>query len=532
MARLIGDTAQRLLGPLALAMSVAGALGLLYAIEATAQSRPATDAADVIGSGPAPRSPQSAPPAPKADEAVKPPNIGEAKPAEEKTPESRAVEAKPDDLKPVAPPASDAKPPETKPNEPKRVETAPPAAPPAPAAEAAPAEPIKVPAPRLVERPQRGEIVVAAGSGAYLAAQRKAIIGPFTERTDIRVKVEAPLPSAEIVARSGRWDVAEVAAGAAEEACKTGTLETISPDGLARAADGGAAGDDFLAGFLGPCHAGSIAWSSLVVFDKRQFVQTAAPPQRPQRGKGQAARAQPLVPPAKLKDVFDPARFPGQRALPKGPRYLLEMALMADEVPVPEVYGLLAGEEGAKRAFAKLEALRGHIVWLDKPGQATELLSERKAAIAVAFNGRAFQDMAVNVQPFGAIWDGQIYHVNAWVVRKGTPNRQAALDFVAFATAPERLAAQAQFFPYGPGRRSAIAGARRHEALRIDIAPFLPTAPQNLATALRYDEAFWAKHGKRLEDTFAAWLKGPEAAAETPPAEPAAKPAGEAERSG
>jgi putative spermidine/putrescine transport system substrate-binding protein len=39
-----------------------------------------------------------------------------------------------------------------------------------------------------------------------------------------------------------------------------------------------------------------------------------------------------------------------------------------------------------------------------------------------------------------------------------------------------------------------------------DVLGDLPTAPQNMETALIVDANFWADHGEELREKFAAWL--------------------------
>ena len=62
--------------------------------------------------------------------------------------------------------------------------------------------------------------------------------------------------------------------------------------------------------------------------------------------------------PATLNDFFDLQRFPGPRGLrDSGPKYNLELALMADGIPSWQVYSVLTTRAGANRAFAKLDTI-------------------------------------------------------------------------------------------------------------------------------------------------------------------------------
>ena len=63
--------------------------------------------------------------------------------------------------------------------------------------------------------------------------------------------------------------------------------------------------------------------------------------------------------PQSWQDFWDVANFPGKQALPDYPTYILPMALLADGVPVAELYPL-----DLDRAFASLEKIKDQVaVW-------------------------------------------------------------------------------------------------------------------------------------------------------------------------
>lgn len=334
------------------------------------------------------------------------------------------------------------------------------------------------------------ELTIASWGGAYQRAQEIALINPYAKRTGALVKTIAHNKS-QGTARAGgdkfEWDVADLPAHIADMACKEGVLETIDPSQLSPASDGTDAVEDFLPGGLAKCAVASVAWSSVVVVNRKAF---------------KGAR------PKSLEDVFDPKRFPGKRAFPRRPRYVLEMALMADGVELEHLYAELARPEGVKRAFDKLETIRSEIVWWQKPQEPTQYLADGKAAMAVAFNGRVFGAIARKSREFAIMWDGQIYDLDVWVIAKTARNKQLAREFLAFATEPKRMAEQASWFPYGPMRRSAIDLVDRHAALGLKLVDYLPTAPANRERALQIDNNFWSKNEAALTVRLETWIKG------------------------
>ncbi|MEZ5773921.1 MAG: hypothetical protein R3D33_04230 [Hyphomicrobiaceae bacterium] len=328
---------------------------------------------------------------------------------------------------------------------------------------------------------------VATWGGAFGEAQRLAVLDPFTAASGIAVDVteHGAAPMVASGAEQG-FDVADLPAGVAAKACADGLLLPIDRSALDAAAGDVAVGD-FLPGAIDTCSVASVAWSSVVVVDPGQFKKDA---------------------PKSLADLFDTKRFPGKRAFPKGPRYVLEMALMADGVPAAEVYQTLATAAGEARALAKLDAIRDSIVWWSAPDEPLKLIADQTVVAAVAFNGRAFVEIAGGLKPYQVIWDGQIYDLDVWAIARSTRHREDALKFVATATRPDSLAALARWFPYGPMRRSAVAMVGAHATLGIEMAPYLPTTDVNFATALRLDEAFWASHEAALAKRLDDWRAG------------------------
>jgi putative spermidine/putrescine transport system substrate-binding protein len=91
--------------------------------------------------------------------------------------------------------------------------------------------------------------------------------------------------------------------------------------------------------------------------------------------------------------------------------------------------------------------------------------------------------------------------MDVWSIPTGATNRAEALDFIVFATAPERLAEQASYVAYGPARRSANA------LMPADVRPYLPTAEGRREGAIRIDYAWWAERLTEIEARFDTWLR-------------------------
>ena len=104
------------------------------------------------------------------------------------------------------------------------------------------------------------------------------------------------------------------------------------------------------------------------------------------------------------------------------------------------------------------------------------------------------------------VWDGQILDFDLFVIPKGAPNKEAALDFIKFSTDTQRLADQASWISYGPARKSSGALVGLFNDGKTEMAPHMPTAAANLENALVNNFEFWVDRDAELNERFNAWL--------------------------
>jgi putative spermidine/putrescine transport system substrate-binding protein len=356
----------------------------------------------------------------------------------------------------------------------------------------APAQPtVTVTQPRI--DPKNVTLKIATWSGAYGQSQDRAFFKPFTQREGYRIEsinYDGSYDELKDQAGSPDWSLVDIDGETASRACGEQLLEPLDPAILQNAPDGASAQEDFLPGAIQPCAIASVAWSALIVSDqglKRK--------------------------PAALEDFFDTRKIPGKRLLPKQPRYTLELALMAAGVAPNDVYTVLATPEGQDRAFAKLSAIKGDILWWDKPSDVFSRIAQKEAVMGLAFSGRAFMAIVGARQPLDMLWDHQIYAFDYWAIPRGAPHIEAAKQFIRFATAPGQLADQTRWLPYGPARRSAVQIVGKHAEIDLNMKPFLPTHEPNLKSALGFDGQWWATNEPAIKVRFADWLEGRQPAA-------------------
>ncbi|MEJ1968684.1 MAG: extracellular solute-binding protein [Rhizomicrobium sp.] len=333
-------------------------------------------------------------------------------------------------------------------------------------------------------------LTVATWSGPYSRAQANAMFRTYGGAKDYDVRIalyDGGLRELQQMVGRGHydWDVMDFELPDAIAACRLGLLEHIDAASLPPGAGGAPAVQDFVKNAVGPCWVGSVVYAQVIAFAPDRFAGDA---------------------PKTAADFFDLKRFPGPRGLRKGSaKFNLELALLADGMNPADVYDALLTPVGIGRALAKLATLKGSIVWWDSSTDAVAMLSDGRAVMATALNGDVY-DAVQHHRAVAAIWDHQLYELDVFGVPKGNPHKEAAMDFVRFATGSQPLADVASWVPYGPARHSALALVPKNPELGTDMAPFLPTLPAHFATAFAIDDEWWQIHGADIEPRWQVWL--------------------------
>jgi putative spermidine/putrescine transport system substrate-binding protein len=145
--------------------------------------------------------------------------------------------------------------------------------------------------------------------------------------------------------------------------------------------------------------------------------------------------------PATWADFWNTEDFPGKRALPDYPAYILPMALLADGVAPEELYPL-----DLERAFASLEKIKDDVaVWWQAGAQPPQLLKDNEVQYAVAWSGRVAGQEGV----MSTFDQGQL-DLAYFVVPKGADPeaKAAAMGILYQMSVPENQAVAAEVIPY------------------------------------------------------------------------------------
>ncbi len=328
-------------------------------------------------------------------------------------------------------------------------------------------------------------LTMASLGGALTRGQMIAYVQPYRELKNRWMSVERYDGGLDeirdqVLSANVTWDLVTIEMPEAIAGCDEGLLEPLDHGILPSAPDGTPATEDFFDDALQECAVGFGIYATVVAYDRRRFAD----------------------PPTTLTDFFDVARFPGRRGLQARAQVNLEWALLADGVAPSEVYDVMSTDDGLGRAFAVLDRIRDQVVWWRFGSEPPRLLATGEVAMSSAWSGQIFEEVEERGTPIGIVWDRQVWNFGMWAIPKGASNRAEALDFLAFATTPERIARQASLVAYGPARRSASA------LVQPDLLSELPTAEGRRADAILIDYAWWAANGARIRTRFDAWLRG------------------------
>lgn len=338
------------------------------------------------------------------------------------------------------------------------------------------------------------ELTIVSWGGAYAKSQLKAYHEPYTAKTGVNIINDDS--SNEAVARlramqeAGNitWDLVDVVGADAIRLCDEGLAMSVDHDEiLAAAPDGTSASKDFGDLIVADCFIPQIVYSTTFGYRTDLVGDT---------------------PPDDICDVFDVEAYPGKRSLEKRPINNMEWALLCDGVAKDDVYDVLATPEGQDRALAKLDTIKDQVIWWSAGADTPQLLADGEVVMGSTYNGRLFSMIVEQDQPVEMLWDAQVFDLDGWIIPEGLPEDrlEQVLDYLYFATDTQRLADQAKYISYGPARQSSAPLVSTHAELGIEMAPHMPTDPENAKNTFLNNYEFWADYRDDIDVKWQAWL--------------------------
>jgi putative spermidine/putrescine transport system substrate-binding protein len=328
-------------------------------------------------------------------------------------------------------------------------------------------------------RPARAQgrpFTFCSWGGALSATERKAFLDPFARQRGIEVAYTSPTTYAKIKAmveaKAVEWDLVTVGGYYIFQGRDAHLLEPIDYSIVK-------------AGHLEPFWKTeygvyTTTGASVIAYNTKAFP----------NGTG----------PQSWKDFWNVKDFPGPRSLYSRLWYNYEAALRAADVPRNEIYP--ATDEKMKLAFAKLAELKPHVtVWWTSGAQPPQLLATGEIAMALAWSGRVF-DAIKEKAPIAMTFNDAMAWGNAFVVPKGSPYRELAMEVISDSITPR---AQERLLPlgtYGPVLGAVAAKATPEQARTI------VTYPDNLKNALIFNDEAVAAYLKKYDEDWQKFQLG------------------------
>ena len=323
-----------------------------------------------------------------------------------------------------------------------------------------------------------GDLTIVGWGGTTQAAHKDAYFDPFmkdTGKTIVEDSWNGEMAKVRGMVETGKvsWDVIQVEAPEVAQGCEEGLFEPLDWSKIGSK-------NKMVKGAAVECGAGVLIWSTVFAFDADKI-------------KGDV--------PKNWSDFWNVDKWPGKRGMKRGSKGALEIALQADGVAVDDVYKVLSTKAGVDRAFKKLDELKPNILWWKAGAEPQQRLAAGDVSMSSAYNAWVYKVNKKDKRNFQIVWDGNNYSMDYWVIVKGSPNKDLALDFIASSTKPERQATFFNEISYGWTVKDGV-----KENISAEMMPNLPTANGNLDNALETNVEFWLDHGEELERRFQAWL--------------------------
>ncbi len=190
--------------------------------------------------------------------------------------------------------------------------------------------------------------------------------------------------------------------------------------------------------------------------------------------------------PANFVEFFDTEKFPGKRALPDYPEFVLAFAALGDGMTVEEI----SKGVDLDRAFKTLERIKGDIIWWQSGAQPAQLLKDNEAQYAIAWSGRVLGQEGVT-----ATYNQGMLDISWWIVAKGISDEQRDMlyKWLRVQTNAEVQKCLLTFLPY-PGPSPELEKIVTPEVLKT-----FPTSVENKAVQWLMPGQWWFDNAKEVE---------------------------------
>ena len=315
------------------------------------------------------------------------------------------------------------------------------------------------------------ELVVLSWGGALEDAEREAIFKPFEQQYHVRIREASPPDYGKIKAMidegKPEYDVMNVDADFVPRALRQNLLEKLDFSVIDST--------DLDPETVTPYSVGAEIFGNNITYNTKVFSEANHP--------------------HTWAEFWDVKKFPGGRTFQKRPTPLLEMALLADGVPLDSVYPI-----DVDRAFKSLDKIKPYVkTWWETGAQSVQLLTDNEVPLGMLWSGRVLTAQSQNM-PVALEKNQCVLALDSWVIPRGTKKKDLAMKFIAFATSAKVDAAYATAYPYAP------INLKSYDLLSDSAKEKLTTNPQVRKTQLMTNVNWWVDNFDAVNDRFQKWL--------------------------
>ena len=190
--------------------------------------------------------------------------------------------------------------------------------------------------------------------------------------------------------------------------------------------------------------------------------------------------------PSNWVEFFDTEKFPGKRALPDYPDYVLPFAAMADGMTPEEISKGI----DLDRAFKTLKRVKKDTIWWQAGAQPPQLLKDNEAQYAISWSGRVVGQDGVETS-----FNQGMLDMSWFMIAKGASEDQKKMLYQWFheQTIPEKQACVAQYISY-PGPSPEL-----EKLLPKDKLNQFPTYSENKKVQWLPNGDWWFKNAAEIE---------------------------------
>jgi len=306
------------------------------------------------------------------------------------------------------------------------------------------------------------EVVLCNWGGDAIPAFTAAFSEPYAKRTGGKLVLDGSGPTngkvrAMVEARNVTWDICDSGVTGLAELATRGLLAPIDYNVVDKA--------QVVPEFAYEHGVANYMFSSVMAWDARRVTSTPT-----------------------LADFFDLKKIPGKRMIRKDSQAMLEMALLADGVPVAQLYPL-----DVERGLRKIASIKDALLTWDTGAQSQALLRDGEVSMGWLWHTRA--NLLKRDMPGRIEWtfQGGLLQPGLWTVPRGNPAGKQAM--VAIASMQEPAGQVSLLGAMGNGPANPNAAGSVPDALRaID-----PASPANSAVQAKINAAWYRdNHGKTL----------------------------------